>query len=32
VSVRVQHVSNGGIRNPNDGLTYGSVVFRYNFQ
>jgi len=32
VSVRVQHVSNGGFRNPNDGLTYGSVVVRYNFQ
>jgi lipid A 3-O-deacylase len=32
ISVRVQHVSNGGIRNPNDGLTYGSVVVRYNFQ
>jgi len=30
-SARVQHVSNGGIRDPNDGLTYGSVVFRYNF-
>src|SRR5690349_9033297 len=32
LSVLVQHVSNGGIRNPNDGLTYGSVVFGYNFQ
>jgi hypothetical protein len=29
--VLVQHVSNGGIRNPNDGLTYGSVMFGYNF-
>jgi len=32
VAVRVQHVSNGGIRNPNDGLTFGTVVLRYNFQ
>lgn len=32
LSIRAQHVSNGGIRNPNDGLTYGSVVLRYRFQ
>jgi len=31
LSVLVQHVSNGGIRPPNDGLTYGSVMFGYNF-
>jgi lipid A 3-O-deacylase len=31
VSLRVQHVSNGGIRDPNDGLTYGSVALRYVF-
>ena len=32
VGIRLQHASNGGIRNCNDGLTYGSVAFRYNFQ
>jgi hypothetical protein len=31
LSLRVQHVSNGGIRNPNDGLTYGALVFQYRF-
>jgi hypothetical protein len=31
LGLRVQHVSNGGIRNPNDGLTYGSLVFQYRF-
>jgi hypothetical protein len=29
VGLRLQHVSNGGIRNPNDGLSYGTVVFQY---
>jgi hypothetical protein len=32
LSVLVQHVSNGGIRHANDGLTFGTVVFGYNFQ
>jgi lipid A 3-O-deacylase len=31
VGVRLQHVSNGGIRNPNPGLTFVSVVGRYDF-
>jgi len=31
LSLRVQHVSNGGIRNPNDGLTYGALVLQYRF-
>jgi len=31
VALHVQHVSNGGIKNPNDGLTYGAVVFQYRF-
>ena len=29
VGLRVQHVSNGGIKNPNDGLTYGALVIQY---
>jgi hypothetical protein len=29
IGLRVQHVSNGGIKNPNDGLTYGALVIRY---
>ena len=28
---RLQHVSNGGIKQPNDGLTYGMVFFNYRF-
>ena len=28
---RLQHVSNGGIKRPNDGLTYGMVFFNYRF-
>jgi len=31
LGLRVQHVSNGGIRNPNDGLTYGALVFQCRF-
>jgi len=29
--VRLQHVSNGGIRNPNPGLTFTSMALRYEF-
>ena len=29
IGLQVQHVSNGGIKNPNDGLTYGTLVIRY---
>ena len=29
LGLRVQHVSNGNIKFPNDGLTYGSLVFQY---
>jgi len=31
LGVRYQHVSNADIKKPNDGLTYGSVVFQYRF-
>ena len=31
IALRIQHVSNGGIKNPNDGLTYGALVFQYRF-
>lgn len=31
IGVRLQHVSNGGIKRPNDGLTYGMVFFDYRF-
>ena len=31
VGVRYQHVSNADIKKPNDGLTFGSVVFQYRF-
>jgi lipid A 3-O-deacylase len=31
IGVRVQHVSNGGIKRPNDGLTYGMAFFNYRF-
>jgi len=31
IGVRLQHVSNGGIRNPNPGLTFTSVALRYEF-
>jgi hypothetical protein len=31
VSYRLEHVSNGGIKNPNDGLTYHSLVLQYHF-
>jgi lipid A 3-O-deacylase len=32
IGLRVQHVSNGGIKNPNDGLTYGALVIRYRLR
>ena len=31
VAVRVQHVSNGSIKKPYPGFTYGSIVFQYKF-
>ena len=31
IGVRLQHVSNGGIRKPNQGLTFGSFVLHYQF-
>jgi lipid A 3-O-deacylase len=31
LGLRVQHVSNGNIKLPNDGLTFGSAVFQYRF-
>jgi len=31
VGVRLQHVSNGGIRNPNPGLTFTGMVLHYQF-
>jgi hypothetical protein len=31
VALRVEHVSNGGIKKPNDGLTYGALVLHYRF-
>ena len=31
IGARLQHVSNGGIKRPNDGLTYGMVLFNYRF-
>jgi lipid A 3-O-deacylase len=31
LGVRLQHVSNGGIKRPNDGLTYGMLSFNYRF-
>ena len=31
LGVRLQHVSNGGIKEPNCGLTYVSIAFRYRF-
>lgn len=31
VGVRVQHISNGDIKLPNDGLTYGSLRVAYRF-
>lgn len=31
IGVRLQHVSNGGIKNPNPGLTFASMVARYEF-
>jgi hypothetical protein len=29
IGLGVQHVSNGGIKNPNDGLTHGALMIRY---
>jgi hypothetical protein len=31
LGLRLQHISNGGIKNPNPGLTFSSVVFQYRF-
>src|SRR5438046_9455519 len=31
LGLRLQHVSNGGIKNPNPGLSFASVVLRYDF-
>ena len=31
IGARIQHVSNGGIKRPNDGLTYGMLFFNYHF-
>ena len=32
IALRVQHTSNDGIREPNNGLTYRTLVFQYAFQ
>jgi hypothetical protein len=31
LAARIQHVSNGGIQRPNDGITFAEVVMRYRF-
>ena len=31
IGARDQHISNADIKRPNDGLTYGSIVFQYHF-
>ena len=31
LGTRLQHVSNGGIKRPNDGLTYGMLFFNHRF-
>ena len=31
LGLRIQHVSNGDIKEPNDGLNYGAVTFQYRF-
>lgn len=31
IGARIQHVSNGGIKRPNDGLTYGMLFFNFHF-
>ncbi len=31
IGVRYQHISNADIKQPNDGLTFGSMVFQYRF-
>jgi len=32
IALRVQHTSNDGIREPNNGLTFRTLVFQYAFQ
>lgn len=32
IGARYQHISNADIKRPNDGLTYGSIVFQYHFE
>ena len=32
LALRVQHTSNDGIKEPNNGLTYRTIVFQYAFQ
>ena len=32
VGVRVQHISNGGIKKPNNGITFGEVLLQYHYQ
>jgi LAO/AO transport system kinase len=31
IGVRYQHISNADIKQPNDGLSYASIVFQYRF-
>jgi lipid A 3-O-deacylase len=31
IGARYQHISNADIKNPNDGLSYASIVFQYRF-
>jgi lipid A 3-O-deacylase len=31
LGVRIQHVSNGGIKEPNDGITFGEMLIRYGY-
>ena len=31
IGARIQHVSNGGLKRPNDGLTYGLLFFNFHF-
>jgi hypothetical protein len=30
-SLRLQHISNGGIKHPNDGVTFASIVYSHRF-
>lgn len=32
IALRVQHTSNGGVQEPNNGLTFRTLVFQYAFQ